>query len=93
MKLKKSFKKLYHVMFFIMIDCCFTLYILLTVSAFLTYQWFVNLNSSTILYYYDTMSVLWFSILISTILTKILYRPLLSSIWFQPLWDKINDSE
>ena len=92
MKSKKSFKKLYHVMFFIMIDCCFTLYILLTVSAFLTYQWFVNLNSSTI-YYYDTMSVLWFSILISTILTKILYRPLLSSIWFQPLWDKINDSE
>ena len=93
MKSKKSFKKIYHVMLFIMIDCCLTLYILLTVSAFLTYQWFVNLNSFTILYYYDTMSVLWFIILISTILTKILYRPLLSSIWFQPLRDKINDSE
>lgn len=93
MKSKKKFKKIYHVMFFIMIDCCFTLYILLTVSAFLTYQWFVNLNSSTIFYYYDTMSVLWFSILISTILTKILYRPLLSSIWFQTLLDKISDSE
>ena len=93
MKSKKSFKKIYHVTFFIVIDCCFTLYFLLTVSTFLTYQWFVNLNSSTIIYYYDTMSVLWFSILISTILTKILYRPLLSSIWFQPLLDKINDSE
>ena len=83
-------KKPLHILFFTVITLAINLYIYLSTSIFLTYQWFINTDSTTIKYYYDGDSVLFFSIIISTILTAFLYKPLLQSNKLKTIWDKIT---
>lgn len=82
-------KTLCHILLFLVIDSAINFYIFLTTSTFLTYQWFINVNSETIKYYYDTNSVLFFSFIAATILTAILYKPLLTSKPLKRIWEKI----
>ena len=73
-----------------LIESSINLYIYISTSLFLTYQWFINTDSLTSKYYYDGDSVLYFSIIISTILTAVLYKPLMESNKLKTLWDKVN---
>ena len=73
-----------------LIESSINLYIYISTSIFLTYQWFINTDSEKIRYYYDINSVLYFSIIISTILTSVLYKPLMQSNKLKTLWDKVN---
>lgn len=85
-----TIKTFYHILFFTLIDSFITLYIYISTSIFLTYQWFINIDSTTIKYYYDGDSLLFFSIIISAILSAILYKPLMQSNKLKTLWNKIN---
>lgn len=85
-----TIKTFYHILFFTLIDSCITLYIYISTSIFLTYQWFINTDSTTIKYYYDGDSLLLFSIIISIILTSVLYKPLMQSNKLKTLWNKVN---
>lgn len=85
-----TIKTFYHILFFTLIDSCINLYIYISTSLFLTYQWFINTDSLTSKYYYDGDSVLYFSIIISTILTAVLYKPLMESKHLKTLWEKVN---
>lgn len=73
-----------------LIESSINLYIYISTSLFLNYQWFINSDSLTSKYYYDGDSVLYFSILISTILTTVLYKPLMQSNKLKTLWNKVN---
>ena len=86
-------KNFYHILFFTLIDSAITLYIYISTSIFLTYQWFINTDSTTIKYYSDGDSLLFFSIIISIILTSVLYKPLMQSNKLKTLWNKINSIE
>lgn len=83
-------KNIYHIIFFMLIESSINLYIYISTSLFLTYQWFINTDSLTSKYYYDGDSVLYFSIIISTILTAVLYKPLMESKHLKTLWEKVN---
>ena len=83
-------KTIYHIIFFMLIESSINLYIYISTSLFLNYQWFINSDSLTSKYYYDGDSVLYFSILISTILTTVLYKPLMQSNKLKTLWNKVN---
>lgn len=80
----------YHILIFTTICSAFTLFNLITTSVFLIQQYFINLNSETIKYYYDINSVLYFSIINAIIMTSILYKPLLTSKPLKEIWDKIT---
>lgn len=75
-----------------LIESSINLYIYISTSIFLTYQWFINTDSLTYKYYYDGDSVLYFSIIISTILTAVLYRPLMESKPLKTIWEKVNST-
>lgn len=85
-------RRLMSIYLFLFIDAWFTLFLLVSSSTFLTYQWGINLDFNTFKsnYNYDMASVVWFSVLSGIILTTVLYRPLSHSIWFKPLWDKLE---
>lgn len=85
-------RRLMSIYLFLFIDAWLTLFLLVSSSIFLTYQWGINLDFNTFKsnYNYDMASVVWFSVLSGIILTTVLYRPLSHSIWFKPLWDKLE---
>lgn len=85
-------RRLMSIYLFLFIDAWLTLFLLVSSSIFLTYQWGINLDFNTFKsnYNYDMASVAWFSVLSAIILTTVLYRPLSHSIWFKPLWDKLE---
>ena len=87
-----SKRRLMNIYLFLFIDAWFTLFLLVSSSIFLTYQWGINLDFNTFKsnYNYDMASVAWFSVLSAIILTTVLYKPLSHSIWFKPLWDKLE---
>ena len=87
-----SKRRLMNIYLFLFIDAWFTLFLLVSSSIFITYQWGINLDFNTFKsnYNYDMASVAWFSVLSAIILTTVLYKPLSHSIWFKPLWDKLE---
>lgn len=92
MKSSANNRRLLSVSLFLLIDSFLTFYIFITVSAFLIYQWSINIDYNTFKSYYDydITSVMAFSVLSGSLLTSVLYRPLSHSIWFKPLWDKLE---
>ena len=88
-------RRLMSIYLFLFIDAWLTLFLLVSFTVFLTYQWGINPDYNTFKsnYNYDVESVAWFSILSAIILTTVLYRPLSHSIWFKPLWDKLEQEK
>ena len=88
-------RRLMSLYLFLFIDAWLTLFLLVSFTIFLTYQWGINLDYNTFKsnYNYDVESVAWFSILSAIILTTVLYQPLSHSIWFKPLWDKLEQEK
>ena len=95
MKSSVNNRRLLSVSLFLLIDSFLTFYIFITVSAFLIYQWSINIDYNTFKSYYDydITSVLAFSVLSGSLLTFVLYRPLSHSFWFKPLWDRLGNEK
>lgn len=95
MKSSVNNRRLLSVSLFLLIDGFLTFYIFITVSAFLVYQWSINIDYNTLKSYYDydITSVIAFSILSGSLLTSVLYRPLSRSFWFKTLWDKLENEK
>lgn len=95
MKSSVKNRRLLSVSLFLLIDSFLTFYIFITVSAFLVYQWSINIDYNTFksYYEYDITSVMAFSVLSGSLLTSVLYRPLSRSFWFKPLWDRLENEK
>lgn len=95
MKSSVKNRRLLSVSLFLLIDSFLTFYIFITVSAFLVYQWYINIDYNTFksYYEYDITSVMAFSVLSGSLLTSVLYRPLSRSFWFKPLWDRLENEK
>lgn len=95
MKSSVNNRRLLSVSLFLLIDGFLTFYIFITVSAFLVYQWSINIDYNTFKSYYDydITSVMAFSVLSGSLLTSVLYRPLSRSFWFKPLWDRLENEK
>ena len=95
MKFSANNRRLLSVSLFLLIDSFLTFYIFITVSAFLVYQWSINIDYNTFKSYYDydITSVIAFSVLSGSLLTSVLYRPLSHSFWFKPLWDRLENEK
>lgn len=95
MKSSANNRRLLSVSLFLLIDSFLTFYIFITVSAFLVYQWSINMDYNTLKSYYDydITSVMAFSVLSGSLLTSVLYRPLSRSFWFKPLWDRLENEK
>ena len=95
MKSSVNNRRLLSVSLFLLIDSFLTFYIFITVSAFLIYQWSINIDYNTFKSYYDydITSVLAFSVLSGSLLTFVLYRLLSHSFWFKPLWDRLGNKK
>ena len=95
MKSSANNRRLLSVSLFLLIDSFLTFYIFITVSAFLVYQWSINIDYNTFKSYYDydITSVIAFSVLSGSLLTSVLYRPLSHSFWFKPLWDRLENEK
>lgn len=95
MKSSVNNRRLLSVSLFLLIDGFLTFYIFITVSAFLVYQWFINIDYNTFKSYYDydITSVMAFSVFSGSLLTSVLYRPLSRSFWFKPLWDRLENEK
>ena len=95
MKSSVKNRRLLSVSLFLLIDSFLTFYIFITVSAFLVYQWSINIDYNTFksYYEYDITSVIAFSVLSGSLLTSVLYRPLSRSFWFKPLWDRLENEK
>mgnify|MGYP000386529019 FL=1 len=95
MKSSAKNRRLLSVSLFLLIDSFLTFYIFITVSAFLVYQWSINMDYNTLKSYYDydITSVMAFSVLSGSLLTSVLYRPLSRSFWFKPLWDRLENEK
>lgn len=95
MKSSVKNRRLLSVSLFLLIDSFLTFYIFITVSAFLVYQWYINIDYNTFksYYEYDITSVMAFSVLSGSLLTSVLYRPLSRSFWFKSLWDRLENEK